>query len=283
MLLGQGIAIKRLSQEPGGRERELHSSCPKCYTLVMSKINWRKYATPGAILGMLLSVLAIFGLGLFSVQVAGYLMAISAGQPSPFEKKQLELSAVSVFAQTPLDKIDSSRIESSAQDPILGNPDAPIRLVEFVDYECSFSKRVIQETRVFMSRHPNDVLLILRDFPLENDHPNALNAAMSARCVFAQGQADRFWTFHDLLFNNQARLSLFYLRIYAEQVGANIPAYDACMRSRQTEPVIRKSLADGAAAGVRGTPTFFFNSFRIPGALDLAAFELVYQKIQAGI
>jgi protein-disulfide isomerase len=249
----------------------------------MSKINWRKYTTPGAILGILFSTLVIVGLGLFSLQVGKNVWRIASGAPNPFAKTQLELNVSSALVRGSLDKTSSARIESAAPNPMLGNPDAALRLVEFLDYECLSSKQALSEVRAFIAHHPNDVLLILRDYPLENDHPNALNAALAARCVFNQGQADRFWAYHDLLFKNQTQLSLFDLRRYAEQVGADVAAYDTCLRLRQTESVVRQSLADGAAIGVLGTPTFFFNTFRIPGALDLAAFELIYQKIQEGI
>ena len=249
----------------------------------MSEINWRKYTTPGAILGILFSTLVIVGLGLFSLQVGKYVWQMASGAPNPFAKTQAELNLSNALARGSLDKTRSARIESAVSNPMLGNPDASLRLVEFLDYECSSSKQALSEVRAFMTHHPDDVLLILRDYPLENDHPNALNAALAARCVFNQGQADRFWAYHDLLFKNQTQLSLFDLRRYAEQVGADLSAYDICLRLRQTESVVRQSLADGAAIGVLGTPTFFFNSFRIPGALDLAAFESVYQKIQAGI
>ena len=71
-----------------------------------------------------------------------------------------------------------SLVTSANGRPMLGNPEARIRIVEFLDYECPFCKRAAPEVRAFMTRHPDDVLLIVRDFPLESIHEHAFDAAI---------------------------------------------------------------------------------------------------------
>ncbi|MFA5935578.1 MAG: DsbA family protein [Patescibacteria group bacterium] len=235
---------------------------------------------PWALAGGVLSVIVLIGLGMFAFQVASFARDIKEGKADPFESKRREASVTQLLAQTPLTDLDLTRIESKGTDPMLGNPAAKIRIVEFLDYECPFCRASAPDVRTFLARHPDDVLLIVRDFPLESIHSSAMNAAIAARCVFAQGDANRFWRYHDILFSQQDDLGATALRDHAATVGADLSAFDACVASRQTEEGIRASIADGTAAGVRGTPSFFVNGYRIQGTLDLAALEEIFSQLK---
>lgn len=235
---------------------------------------------PWAIAGSLLSLLVLVGLGLFAAQVLGYVQDIRSGKPNPFTAREREVSVTKLLSQTPLTNLDLSRVESKGTDPMLGNPDAQIRIVEFLDYECPYCRRSAPDVRTFVARHANDVLLIVRDFPLESIHPQAMDAAIAARCVFAQGNADRYWRYHDLLFASQDSLGPTVFRGIAETVGADLAAFDQCVVARTPEATIRTSIEDGTAAGVRGTPSFFVNGYRVQGAVDLSALEEIFSQMK---
>jgi protein-disulfide isomerase len=235
---------------------------------------------PWAFVGLLLSAITLTGLTLFAIQVAGYVRDIKAGKPDPFTVREREASISQLLAATPPGSIDLSRVESTGANPMLGNPAAKIHIVEFLDYQCPFCRQSAPDVRAFMNRHADDVLLIIRDFPLESLHPDAMNAAIAARCVFSQGDANRFWRYHDLLFASQDDLGAATLRANAATVGTDISAFDACVASREPESGIRASIEDGTAAGVRGTPTFFVNGHRIQGALDLENLEEIVSQVK---
>jgi len=245
------------------------------------RINWTILRNPWAVFGGLLSCIVLFGLALFFVQVVSYVGDIRAGEPDPFAMDDYTRRAKVILTRAPIAPEIRSRIESVEGNPLIGNPDAPIRIVEFLDYECPFCQRSAPEVRAFMSRNPDDVLLIIRDFPLESVHPNAMNAAIAAQCVFQNDGADAYWLYHDILYRNQVDLSVPALRTYAQTVRANLSAYDSCMDSRQPESRIKLSIQDAITAGARGTPTFYVNGYAIPGAVDLATLEALLVELKA--
>jgi protein-disulfide isomerase len=230
-------------------------------------------------IGLFLSVIVLGGLLLFAVQVAGYVRDIKAGKPDPFAARNREVKMSRILNQEQQRTVDLSRIKSDEKNPMLGNPEAQIEIVEFLDYECPFCRQTAPALRAFMAAHADQVILTVRDFPLETLHPSAMSAAIAARCVFAQGDPNKYWRYHDVLFAEQDNLSSPALRVYAEAVGVDVAQYDECVSSRATEEGIRNSMADGAAAGVSGTPTFFVNGRTIPGALDRETLEEMFRQL----
>jgi len=245
------------------------------YTVPMN-VNWKFLKNPWAVFGGVFSLVVLFGLILFSVQVVRYIGQIRLGAPNPFEAKSAEKKAQLLFRQPVLADDVRSQVEAEEGNPMLGNPEAPIRLVEFLDYECPFCQRSAPDVRAFLARHPNDVLLIIRDFPLESVHANAMGAAIAARCILAHEGANTYWRYHDILYRDQLNLSPEMLRASAEMVGADAILFQKCTDAREPEESIRASLALGASLNLRGTPTFFWNGTPIPGAIDLATLEAMF-------
>ena len=92
-------------------------------------------------------------------------------------------------------------VDVSAEDaPVKGPANAPITIVEFSDFQCSYCKRVVNVLDQVLERYPDKVKLAFRDFPIVNIHPQAEKAAEAAHCAGEQG---KFWEFHDLLFEKQ--------------------------------------------------------------------------------
>ena len=83
---------------------------------------------------------------------------------------------------------------------VKGNPNAPITIVEFSDFQCPFCKRVTPTLDKLLTQYEGKVRLAYRDFPLSQLHPQAQKAAEAARCA---GEQDKFWEYHDLLFADQ--------------------------------------------------------------------------------
>lgn len=147
-------------------------------------------------------------------------------------------------------------------DYILGNPNAPILLIEYSDYDCPFCKQFHSTMNLIMDEFGVDgrVAWVYRQFPLEQLHPNAPRVSEAALCVGELGGSTAFWQFSDLVFEEReldSQTNIVKLPTYAERVGVDRNEYTACMDSGRMEQVVLDSLEDGFNAGIRGTPHTF--------------------------
>ena len=159
---------------------------------------------------------------------------------------------------------------SADNDPIIGNPDAKITIIEFSDFQCPFCARFhIQTLPSIMSEYieQGKVKLVFRDFPIQSIHPNALPASVAAECANEQG---KFKEMHDILFENQNQwnrietanvLSVFSQ--YASEIQMNQETFDSCLTNGKYIEEIRKDLEDGRNYGVSGTPGFFIGNDKV--------------------
>ena len=155
-------------------------------------------------------------------------------------------------------------------DPIIGNPDAPITIVEFSDFQCPFCARFHTQTLPSILEEYIDqgkVKLVFRDFPIQSIHPNALPASVAAECANEQG---KFREMHDTLFEKQNEwnkletddaLSLFSQ--YAADMQIDQKSFDSCLSSGKYIPEIKNDLDDGRDYGVSGTPGFFVGNDKV--------------------
>ena len=148
----------------------------------------------------------------------------------------------------------------------LGPSHAPVTVVQYGDFECPICKQAAPAVKLLLTRFTGRVRLVWRQFPLEEVHPHALNAALASEAAGGQG---RFWSMHDLLLANQPHLKLTQLRGYAERVGIDVARYDAEMNDGIYLQRVREDIEGGSASGVRATPTFFVN-----GALQDVSYGL---------
>ena len=160
-------------------------------------------------------------------------------------------------------------------DPIIGNPNAPITIVEFSDFQCPFCAKFHVETLpLIMNEYVNDeqVKLVFRDFPIQSIHPNALPASMASECANEQG---KFKEMHDTLFENQNEWSnqrsdnvIITFIQYALEVGLEEETFETCLKNGKYIEEIQKDLDDGRTYGITGTPGFFVGNDQI-GFIEL--------------
>ncbi|MBI2146409.1 thioredoxin domain-containing protein [Candidatus Woesearchaeota archaeon] len=157
-------------------------------------------------------------------------------------------------------------------DPVLGDSRAPVTIIEFSDYQCPFCGKFVQETLPQLKQEyitAGKVKLVYRDFPLEI-HPEAQPAALAAECAKEQ---NKYWEYHDQLFENQDSLSASNYKKWAQELGLNSPQFNNCIDTKKYQQEVRKDQADGASYGVTGTPAFFINGRMISGAQPFEAFK----------
>jgi protein-disulfide isomerase len=127
-----------------------------------------------------------------------------------------------------------------------------------------------------MAEFRGKVRLVFKDFPLAF-HEGALPAAEAARCA---GEHSRFWEYHDLLFVAQPAFSRSELLAYAGRLGLPGDSFAVCIESGRHREAVKADVAEGRAAGVQGTPTFFINGRRLVGAQPIDAFR---EAVQAAL
>ncbi len=160
-------------------------------------------------------------------------------------------------------------------DPVLGDPDAPVTLIEFSDYECPFCKRHFEQTLPQLKKdyiETGKVKLVFRDFPLSFHDPLATTEAMAANCAREQGGDATYFKFHDEIFirttSNGNGLSKDQLYTISTELGLNTDNLKSCVEAEKYKDEVSKDLADGSAAGVSGTPGFLIGKSTENGTIE---------------
>lgn len=187
-------------------------------------------------------------------------------------------------APQPTGSTDAVRPVTS-EDHIKGNPDAPIKIVEYSDFECPFCKRFHDTMNTVMDKYEDsgEVAWVFRQFPLEQLHPvKAQAVAVASECAAEQGGNDAFWKFTDGYFdvtlsNNQTDIETVIPQLVTE-TGLDQAAFQTCFESGKYDDHIESDIANAVETGGRGTPWSVMigpdgTTYPINGAQPLAAVE----------
>ncbi|MFA6296813.1 MAG: prolipoprotein diacylglyceryl transferase [Patescibacteria group bacterium] len=163
---------------------------------------------------------------------------------------------------------------STDDDPIKGDKNAKITIVEFSDFECPFCEKAEPTLKKILDTYSGKVKLVYRDFPLAM-HKDAQKAAEASQCANDQG---KYWEYHDKLYANQKALTVADLKKYAGDLKLDTVKFNQCLDSNKFADEVKKDLADGEAVGVDGTPAFFINGRKIVGAQPFEAFKQIIDE-----
>jgi protein-disulfide isomerase len=153
-------------------------------------------------------------------------------------------------------KIDVSRA------PHEGNPDAPIKIVEFYDYECPHCQAFKKEMDHLLEEKSGKVVVYFMQFPLEGKHPGSRSAAQAALAAQEQG---KFKDMHAILFDKSPAHEHDAVAGYAKDLGLDATKFEADYVSASTQ--VTRDQKQGDAAGVDSTPTVFFNDRKYEGPM----------------
>lgn len=156
----------------------------------------------------------------------------------------------------------------SERDHFQGNPNAPLTLVEYGDYECPYCGAAYPVVKQVQQRLENQLRFVFRNFPLTQVHPHAQSAAEAAEAAGGQG---KFWQMHDTLYEHQDALDDLDLVQYATDLGLDVARFELDMTAHTYAPRVREDFLSGLRSGVNGTPTFFINGQRYDGSYDFAS------------
>jgi protein-disulfide isomerase len=159
-------------------------------------------------------------------------------------------------------------------DHVLGNPHAPVTLIEYGDFQCPYCARAHQALTELRDRLGDQLCLVYRHLPLTDEHPFAELAAEAAEAAGAQG---KFWEMHDALFDYQALVDPDEVPSMAQGLGVDLEDFREDMTTHRHRERVLDDAEHARAQGVTGTPAFFINGRRYIGGLDLASLAQAVQ------
>lgn len=184
---------------------------------------------------------------LAAIIVGGFVVFSGDDEASPTQPAQPAQTSV----PTEPEKVPASQ----GDDAVLGNTNAPVTIIEYLDYQCPFCGRHYSQTfPQIKSRYVDSgkVKYIVKDFPLAN-HPLGMPSAIATECVREQGGDEAFWKMHDKIFENQQALSEANLKTWAQELGYNI---NSCLSSNKFRGEATEDIQEGQNSGISGTPGF---------------------------
>jgi len=155
-----------------------------------------------------------------------------------------------------------------------GPEDAPITMIEILDYQCPYCKKIQSTVEDLLDQYSGKIRLVIMNNPL-SFHKNALRAAMAARAAKEQGM---FWEMHKLLLQNSNRLYGANLIRIAENLNLNIDTFNYYRKDEAIREEILKEQELVVRNGVNGTPAFFINGRKVQGAAPISDFQKVIDE-----
>jgi len=164
-----------------------------------------------------------------------------------------------------------------ADDPVRGNPKAPVTIVLFSDFQCPFCARVGPTLDEAQRQYGDKVRVVWKHQPLPF-HPNALPAAEAAEAAREQG---KFWPMHDRLFAAQKELSPETYERAAREIGLDLRRFQEATRSGKFRARIQDDQRLAAQIGAQATPTMFVNGEKVEGAVPFQTLKAVIDRVLA--
>lgn len=165
------------------------------------------------------------------------------------------IMAVLIYPSTQMNNQFDTRY--MADDNAMGNPDAPIMIVEYSDYKCGHCAAFAFETEPLLLEEyikTDQVYFVSRSVGGMLRNTEAVLATEASYCA---GEQNKYWEMHDLIFANQGvPFSESRLKKWAKTIGMDLSAYESCMKSDRYLARVDQDEADAEAEGVEGTPAF---------------------------
>ncbi|MGF1469091.1 MAG: DsbA family protein [Sandaracinaceae bacterium] len=167
--------------------------------------------------------------------------------------------------------------------PARGPRNAPVTIQLFSDFQCPFCGRVRPTIEQVVERYGNQVRLVWRNYPLPM-HPQAMPAAEAALEVHAQAGDDKFWAYHDLIFENQREINPENLERWAQELGGiDMARFRRAMEQHTHRARVQADMEAVREAGARiGTPSFFINGKLLQGAQPFPSFQAAIDEALEG-
>jgi protein-disulfide isomerase len=177
------------------------------------------------------------------------------------EELQRRQAAAEVERQRAAIAANREQLINDAGDPVAGNPDGNVTLVEFFDYQCSYCRQVVQTVRELVDED-QELKVVFKEFPILGEA-----SVIAARAALAAREQDRYLPFHFALMGTRD-LSLDGIMKLAEQVGLDTERLAREMHAPAIDQQLRENFALAQELGIEGTPAFVLGEEVVPGAVD---------------
>jgi len=180
-------------------------------------------------------------------------------------------------------------------DPVMGDKNAPLTLIEFSDFECGNCRLFFLQTLPLLKKkyiNTGKLRLVYRDFPVKSHDPLATQEAMAANCAREQKGDEGYFDYHDEIFNTTTSggrgLEVAQLFLIASNLKLDQIHFKGCFESERFKEEVKKDFFDGMNNGITGTPTFFLGlttqdntikGMKILGAMPYAAFKIIIEEL----
>ncbi len=164
-----------------------------------------------------------------------------------------------------------------SKDIFVGNPDAPVTLMEFGEYESEVCAKVNEVVKQLLEQYDGKLKFNFRHFPLTRIHQRSQKAGEAA---LAAGQEGKFWEMHNILFDRRKHLGTTSLKLYSKEAGVNNKKFLDDLVNSMYGWQIRNDLLEGLDKGVRDVPAFFVNGELFTGK---PTFDNLSKEIDAAL
>ncbi len=158
----------------------------------------------------------------------------------------------------------------SEHDPRYGNDQAPVSLVIFSDFVCNFCRQQEEVLKNLISTYPSDIKLIWKDYPESDKQSISWQSARAGRCA---DQQNKFWAYHDLLFDSKQKFSQELFIDLADQLELDENKFIECLNDNQVDALINDNIREANGLNINGVPFIYVNDQEIIG-------EISYQDLE---
>lgn len=163
---------------------------------------------------------------------------------------------------------------SAGNSPYAGGKNAKVEIVEFSDFQCPYCAKAAELVGQIKKKYGDKVKVVFKNYPLAF-HKDAFKAAEAGLCAHEQG---KFWKMHDLMFAEQNALGVDDLKDKAKRLGLDTKKFNECLDTSKNAERVRGTMAEGQAASVKSTPTFYVNGQLVMGAQPLDVFSEIIDE-----
>lgn len=153
----------------------------------------------------------------------------------------------------------------TANDPIIGDLNAPVVIVEFSDFKCAYCGEQELVIKQSINEFGDKVAFIWKDYPENNIESESFQASIAARCAQAQNS---FWQYHDLLFSAKESFSATLFMDLANRLDLDAKEFKQCLLNKETAYLVKDNMTEADALGIMGIPFIYVNDREILGATN---------------
>jgi protein-disulfide isomerase len=215
----------------------------------------------------------------FAILVAYYFIQYQAGRLTTIEREIYagRQSTIGTTSPPPSQIIQNPTSLIRPHNPTLGEANAPLTIIMFIDFECPFCQDDYETMNALRATYGEAARFVFKHFPVEQIHPHARAAAIAASCANEEGA---FWSYYDRLFTTKD-LSEEGLVASAKAVNIYNSQFIACRASTKPATDIEVDMNDAYSIDIKGTPTYIVNGIRVDGNIPLSSWQnLIVDALQ---